>query len=105
MSQASIVMIYTAPVATFFCCFPALEVATWPWLLEAAFLFGITGLTWLCLERDLLDEEGCITPVFPVVRWLLLRSFVLVLLLPFSFLFFASSAGSNHSVESAPVLL
>ena len=101
LSQGFIVMIYTAPVATFCCCCcPAFVAVTW--LLEAPFppVLDTTGLTGLFLELDFLDREGCIG--FAVVLWLLLRSFVLVLLLPFLCRF---SAGSNHSEESAPVLL
>ena len=101
-SQAFMIMIYTAPVATFCCCCccPAFVAVTW--LLEAPFppVLDTTGLTGLFLELDFLDRGGCIG--FAVVLWLLLRSFALVLLLPFLCRF---SAGSNHSEESAPVLL
>ena len=101
-SQASIVMIYTAPVATFCCCccFPGFVVVTW--LLEAPVLpvLGTTGITGLFLE---FDWRGGIPPVCVDVLWPLLCSFFLVLLL--TFLSRRSSTGSNHSEESAPVLL
>ena len=104
-SQASMIMIYTAPAATFCCCCccPAVVVVTW--LLEGPVppVLGTSGLPGLFLE---LDWGGCIRPVCVDVLWPLLlplRSFFLVLLLPF--LPPGSSTGSNHSEESAPVLL
>ena len=105
LSQESIVMIYTAPLATFCCCCCCPGVVVVTWLLEAPFppVLATTGLTGLGLELVLLDREGCIALGFAVVLWLLLRSFVLVFLL--TFLSRRSSTGSNHSEESAPVLL